>query len=122
MPTFVIDEDMPRSTAKVLSENGFEALDIRDCGLRGAKDQQVFTFAQEKKAVLITGDKEFGNIVLHPLGTHHGIIVTRVPNEMPTAAVNALLQQALAGLAEDDFTGNVIVVEPRKIRIRRAQS
>lgn len=41
MPTFVIDEDMPRSTAGVLAESGHEALDVRDCGLRGADDHDA---------------------------------------------------------------------------------
>jgi len=35
MPKFVIDEDMPRSTAKILRDCGYEADDIRDHGLRG---------------------------------------------------------------------------------------
>ena len=34
MSKFVIDEDMPRSTAKLLKSNGFEAFDVRDYGLR----------------------------------------------------------------------------------------
>jgi hypothetical protein len=36
MPKFVIDEDMPRSTAKVLKSRGYEVLDVRDYGLRGS--------------------------------------------------------------------------------------
>jgi predicted nuclease of predicted toxin-antitoxin system len=35
---FVIDEDLPRSTAKILRANGFEVYDIRDHGLRGRED------------------------------------------------------------------------------------
>jgi len=34
MLKFVIDEDMPRSTAKVLKSRGYEVLDVRDCGLK----------------------------------------------------------------------------------------
>ena len=35
MLNFLIDEDMPRSTVKVLKNKGFDSLDVRDCGLRG---------------------------------------------------------------------------------------
>jgi len=38
MLKFVIDEDMPRSTARVLKANNFDALDVRDYGLRGKDD------------------------------------------------------------------------------------
>ena len=119
MPTFVVDEDMPRSTAAVLAGSGHRALDVRDCGLRGANDQAVFGFAQEQRAVLLTGDKEFGNILRYPLGTHFGIVVARLPNEMPTTAVNAVLLQGLDGLGDEDLAGNVVIIEPRKTRIRR---
>lgn len=52
MIRFIIDEDMPRSTARVLVERGVECLDIRDCGLRGKSDKEIFEFAQKEKAVL----------------------------------------------------------------------
>lgn len=42
MPKIVIDEDMPRSTGRVLQECGYEVKDIRDHGLRGADDEQIY--------------------------------------------------------------------------------
>jgi predicted nuclease of predicted toxin-antitoxin system len=66
MIKFVIDEDMPRSTARALAERGFECLDIRDYGLRGKSDKEIFEFAQREKAILLTGDMGFSNI-LFPL-------------------------------------------------------
>jgi len=35
MIRFLIDEDLPRSTAKLLREAGFESFDVRDVGLKG---------------------------------------------------------------------------------------
>jgi len=67
MIKFVIDEDMPRSTARALAERGFECLDIRDYGLRGKSDKEIFEFAQREKAILLTGDMGFGNIFFFPL-------------------------------------------------------
>jgi len=45
MLKFLIDEDMPRSTARVLNEKNYEAVDVRDCGLRGKSDEEVFAYA-----------------------------------------------------------------------------
>jgi predicted nuclease of predicted toxin-antitoxin system len=67
MIKFVIDEDMPRSTARALAERGFECLDIRDYGLRGKSDKEIFEFAQREKAILLTGDMGFGNILFFSL-------------------------------------------------------
>jgi hypothetical protein len=41
------------------------------------------------------------------------------PNEMPTIEVNRHLLQRFDDLLEDDFKGNLIIMEPRKIRIKR---
>lgn len=81
MPKFVIDEDMPRSTARVLNANGFDSLDVRDCGLRGKNDKEIFEFAQRNYAVLLTGDWGFGNILHFPAGSHSGIVIAHFPNE-----------------------------------------
>ena len=84
MPSFVIDEDMPRSTGRTLEEHGYEVKDIRDYGLRGADDEEVYRFAQKEGAVLLTGDKGFGNLLRFPIGSHFGIVIANFPNEMPT--------------------------------------
>jgi predicted nuclease of predicted toxin-antitoxin system len=49
MLTFLIDEDIPRSTAKALRDRGYKVLDVRDYGLRGEADEEVFKFDQKEK-------------------------------------------------------------------------
>ena len=49
MIRFLIDEDLPRSTAKLLREAGFESFDVRDIGLRGAKDDAIYHRAQRRE-------------------------------------------------------------------------
>ena len=88
MLKFVIDEDMPRSTSKVLKDCGYGVKDIRDYGLRGAKDEEVYQFAQENQSALLTGDMCFGNILRFPVGRHFGIVVAHFPSEMTTFEIN----------------------------------
>ncbi len=120
MPKFVIDEDMPRSTGKILKEHGYDVKDIRDFGLRGASDEEIYEFAQKEKSAILTGDRDFGNILRFPLGNHFGIVIAHFPNEMPTIRINNYLLERFKGLSEDDFKGNVIIMEIGKIRIRRS--
>ena len=122
MLKFVIDEDIPRSTGIILKENGYDILDIRDHGLRGEKDEKIYEFAQENGAVVLTGDRGFGNTQRFPLGEHNGIVVTNFPNEMPTSMINQQLLVRLKYISEDDYKGNVIIIDPLKIRIRRPES
>jgi len=117
--TFVIDEDVHRSVAEPLQELGHRVLDVRDHGLRGASDAEVFAFAQEHKAALLTGDLDFANLLAFPLGSHHGILVVRFPNEMSTQKINEELLRELRGLEDEEIEGSLIILEPGRMRIRR---
>lgn len=119
MLKFIIDEDMPRSTARVLKARGYEALDVRDYGLRGKSDDEIFKFAQKEKAVILTGDLGFGNLLRYPVSSHSGIVIAHFPNEMSTSELNNQIIKTLETFTEIDFKGNLIIIEPGKVRIRR---
>jgi len=119
MPRFVIDEDIPRSTAIFLRKSGYEAIDIRDRGLRGSDDQVIYQFAQENHSVLITGDMHFSNILRFPIGSHFGIVIVHYPNEVSNDEINYQLIERFTHIRDDDFSGNLIIIEPGKTRIRR---
>ena len=71
----LVDEDMPRPTTGLLRSLDIDATDARDVGLKGATDAKIFEYAQKKGMIIITRDREFGNILMYPLGSHCGIIV-----------------------------------------------
>ncbi len=115
-----IDEDLHRSLAEVLTQLGFKVFDVRDHGLRGHSDEQVYSFAQEKQVVLFSADLGFSNILSFPLGTHHGIVILRFPNEMPTNDINQHVMKLLFQVKEKDYKGNLIILSVNKIRIRKS--
>ena len=61
----------------------------------------------------------FGNILHFPLGSHFGIVIAHFPNEMPTREINRQLIERFRDFKEDDFKGNLIIIEPGKVRIRK---
>ena len=117
---FLIDEDLPRSTARMLREAGYEADDIRDLGLSGHSDRQIFEEAQLRTAALLSGDSDFANILLFPPGTHAGILVSRIPDSLPTDSLNRQLLAAIRHLSEDEVRGALVMIEVGRIRIRRS--
>jgi predicted nuclease of predicted toxin-antitoxin system len=81
---FLIDENLPRSLAPRLREAGFEAVDIRDLGLRGKPDTEILEGALAHDAVLVTEDVGFVSLMReHP--TLKGCVLVRLPNEWSTA-------------------------------------
>jgi predicted nuclease of predicted toxin-antitoxin system len=63
---FLVDEDLPRSTDDILRRYEHEVVDVRDIGLRGAKDPQIAAYAQREGLCLITGDSDFSDIRDYP--------------------------------------------------------
>ena len=114
----VLDEDLPRSLSAVLRADGHNILDIRDHGLRGMPDEHIFRFAQEQKAVLMSGDLRFANTFVFPLDTHRGIIVLRFPSELATTYVNRIVANLASHLVSTDVQGNLVILSPSGIRLR----
>jgi predicted nuclease of predicted toxin-antitoxin system len=115
---FLVDEDLPRATAQVLAEAGHAAEDVRDIGLRGHSDNEVFAYAQAHGQIVISADKGFTNTLRFPLGSHAGIVVVRVPDELPTARMHQELLSGLASLTGKTLTGALVIVEIGRVRVR----
>ena len=115
----IVDEDMPRSTAELFQSMGFATLDIRDVGLRGRSDAEIFAFAQREHAVIVTGDMGFGNILRYPLGSHAGIIIVHYPNEVSNSEINSKIRAAVSSLSEAEIRGSLLILEPGRIRRKK---
>ena len=119
MDKIVIDEDLHRSISEPLERLGYDPIDVRDRGLRGSTDQDVYAFAQRNEAAIISGDKDFSNILRFPVDEHYGIIVAHFPSQLSPSVVNEEIYSALQGISPDVITGALIVVTSGKVRIRR---
>jgi predicted nuclease of predicted toxin-antitoxin system len=119
MARFLVDEDLPRSLKRALIAAGLDAEDVRDVGLQGHLDPDVFAYAVANRRALVTADVGFGDLRVYVLGTHAGIILARFPSKTPVAALNAAILARVRLLADDDIEGNLIVIDPNKMRIRR---
>ena len=116
-PRFLTDEDVPRSTARTLREAGFDAVDVRDVGLRGKHDQTVFEYAQNERRILITCDLGFANTLIFPPAGHQGVIVVRIPDTISISAFNSEILNAITKLP-DQFIHHLAIIEIGRVRLR----
>ncbi|MBM4047772.1 MAG: hypothetical protein FJ279_21930 [Planctomycetes bacterium] len=119
---FLVDEDLPRGTEALLRSYGHEAKDVRDIGLRGAKDHQIAAHARSTGLCLVTGDQDFSDIRNYPPESYHGIVVLKVPNWATASFILNVLESFLQrhDLLEQ-VPGRLAIVEPGWVRIRAAQ-
>ncbi|MEW6089081.1 MAG: DUF5615 family PIN-like protein [bacterium] len=117
---FLIDEDLPRSIGDLLRNYGHEAVDVRDIGLRGAKDLKIAAYAKREKLCLITGDFDFSDIRNYPPSQYTGLIVLSIPKDATARFINNLLEGFLIqDRLVSQLYGRLAIVEPGRIRIRK---
>ena len=122
MARFVLDEDVPHSLAVSLRHAGHDASHIQEVGLKGAKDREVLDFAHSQRAALITADIDLADARALGGELHYGLVLLRMPPEMPARAVTMETIRLLERIGEEELRGSLLVLEPGRVRIRRITS
>jgi len=66
---FLVDGNLPVLLATTLRQEGYPAEHIKEVGLQSAKDNQIWDYALEKNAAIITKDVDFSHrITVKPQG------------------------------------------------------
>ena len=95
---------------------GHDVLWIREA-MPGAADETVLTTARQEARLLLTFDKDFGELVFR-LGkaASAGLVLFRI-DQPSGAAVAAIVTRVLT--SRNDWAGHFSVVDNRTIRMRR---
>lgn len=115
---FLLDENISPKTADFLKDLGHDVVHIRDVNLKGSTDDDIIEYAKKHGLVLITIDRDFGNIIDYRPGTHCGIIRLKL-RYMPSKIVNLVLKTFLKELNPEDIYGNLAIVEENRYRLRK---
>jgi predicted nuclease of predicted toxin-antitoxin system len=113
---FLMDADMPRSSAQVIRNMGFDVEDVRDIGMRAAKDREIIEFALINKRIIVTRDTDFGEVLRYP--EHPGAIILRLPYTFTAIEINRRLEEFFKSVREDDLRETITIVELSRYRRR----
>ena len=69
---FLTDENISRSLVSALRKKDCDVKDIKEEKLFGISDIEVINKAKEDERVILTQDKNFGNLLNYPLQSHCG--------------------------------------------------
>ncbi len=109
------NENVPSDCVTVLRQRGHDVLGIREVA-RGGRDDDVLAKAQAEARVLITFDKDFGELVFRRgKDASRGIVLFRLRKPSPE-----FLARRVAQILESstDWEGNYAVVDEHSIRLR----
>jgi len=112
----VIDEGMDIRLAGVLRQSGHEVTHIAESS-RGLTDEEVLSLATQPGVLLITRDKDFGDLIFREGRTHSGILLVRLEH-LNSDERSAAVQECIR-CHESQLPGAFSVINRAGIRIRR---
>lgn len=115
-----LDENLPTDLATELAGRGHDADTVVDEDLAGQPDPVIVAAATDAQRILLTLDRGIGDLRRYPPGSHAGVVVLRPASQDP-ASVLDLVDRLLDTHDLRDLAGCVVIVEPRRVRIRRAE-
>jgi predicted nuclease of predicted toxin-antitoxin system len=113
---FLADEGVDKPIVDLLRQSGFDVHYILETN-RGAEDEQVLSIANREERILLTQDKDFGELIYRLKKVHPGIILIRLgttPASQKGTFVNNVLKKHSSKLL-NAFT----VIQANAVRIRK---
>jgi predicted nuclease of predicted toxin-antitoxin system len=114
---FLADENCDFAVVRALRAAGYDVLAVAELTPR-AKDSTVIRIARDDERVLLTEDKDFGQLVYAGGHRTSGVILLRYPaparGQLAKDVVKFVKKQS------ESISGGFVVMQPGQIRIRRA--
>ena len=112
---FMIDESAGTAVAEYLRGAGHDVLPVAE-GMPQADDQHVLVHAMIERRILITNDKDFGELVFRSGQGHHGVLLLRLRDESPANRVRVV--KVILEQWADRLAGCFTVAREGGVRIR----
>ncbi len=112
---FVVDESTGDAVAEYLRSSGYDVLVVAET-MPQADDADILARATAEGRIVITNDKDFGELVFRSGQAHQGILLLRLHDESAANRVR-VVKSVLDGYA-DRLAGYFVVATENSVRIR----
>jgi hypothetical protein len=116
--SLLLDHCVPRRYARLLKAWGYDVRLSTEYLDADAPDTDIIALAVKLDAVLLTADLDFANVLDYPPADFGGIIVMRYAIE-DEAQLDVTLQTTLTDLYREGLRAVLVIVAPRRYRVRR---
>ena len=112
---FLVDGSTGIKVSLFLTSQGFDSISATEKFL-GFEDLDLLKIAEAEKRIIVTNDKDFGDLIFYQKLNSFGVILLRLKNE---SSINKIrLIDALLINYPDKIMGNFIVITEDTVRIR----
>jgi len=118
MKSILLDQGLPAFAAELLRKLGWDAVHVREIGMRDATDQEILARAVIDRRICVTLDKDFHEALAKSQAVYPSVILLRWQNLRAEGVADAI-QVTVTRYAEELYAGVAITVSERATRIRR---
>jgi predicted nuclease of predicted toxin-antitoxin system len=111
---FIVDENLGLRVAKWLKELQHDVISIYE-EFRGLDDDEILRKSADENRILITNDKDFGEMIFREGKLHSGVIFLRLEDERSVNVIKILTQ--LLKMYDEQISDNFTVVTETSVRI-----
>jgi predicted nuclease of predicted toxin-antitoxin system len=113
----LLDQGLPRSSAKLLREAGIDAVHVAEIEYSTASDIAILQKGRDEGRIIVTLDADFATLLALSRATAPSVIRIRLQGLYSEKAAT-LIKAVLSRCDEDLEKGAVVTVQPERIRIR----
>lgn len=114
---FKLDENLGSFMAEFLVASGHNCHTVPDEGLSGARDVDVFSAAVREDRILVTLDRDFGDVLRFPPEGTAGTAVLAPHGRLSKVVLTHLAQGLLRMLDVHPIKGQLWILEPGRVRM-----
>ncbi|MBI4154923.1 DUF5615 family PIN-like protein [Candidatus Woesearchaeota archaeon] len=114
---FLVDQNVSSATTKFLRKLNLEVEDVRDVGLKGRPDEEVYEYAKRNNLIIITFDHEFAFNFINKKDLE-GLIILRIHPQI-LESVNIHLKEFFEKAKDETIKKRIVIIEKGRFRIRK---
>lgn len=116
---FLLDQNLSPKTTELFRELGFDALDVRELGMSGMPDDEIYRLAKEEGRILVTFDLDFARRFMAHKDLP-GLVILRV-HPQTLEVLHPILRNFFREVSLESLKGAIVTVESDRFRVRRVR-
>jgi len=113
---FFADEGVDKQIVSRLRKEGHDVLYVAE-DIAGTDDEEILSLANKEDRILMTRDKDFGELAYRDKKVHAGIILNRL-YELSSERKAEIVSKVIRDFGEE-LIGSFTVIQPGKIRMKK---